>query len=58
MMTHVRTSTVMSLALALSFLLTGCDGAGPDKAGLKYRVKGAGLQVVYPSSMVKFWVVV
>ena len=36
MMTHVRTSTVMSLALALSFLLTGCEGASPDKAGLKY----------------------
>jgi hypothetical protein len=26
----------MSLALALSFLLTGCEGASPDKAGLKY----------------------
>jgi cytochrome c553 len=36
MMTQLRTSTVMSLALALSFLLTGCEGASPDKAGLKY----------------------
>ena len=36
MITHVRTSTVVSLALALSFVLTGCEGASPDKAGLKY----------------------
>ena len=36
MMTDVRTSTVMSLALTLSFLLTACEGPSPDKASLKY----------------------
>ena len=36
MMTDLRMSTVVGLVLTLSFLLTGCEGASPDKAGLKY----------------------
>jgi len=36
MMTDVRMSTAVGLVLTLSFLLTGCEGASPDKAGLKY----------------------